>query len=431
MGVTSSASQKVTGVVSYRRDACRLCATKRLELVYPIGPIALSDAYRSDAESALLTPRVNADVFWCESCGHVQQLDVVHPEVLWGNFLYESGASKQMRRHLHNISGTLKSKANLVPGDLVVDVGSNDGTFLRYFQEMGLEIQGVDPAKEIAQKASGNGIPTEASELSSEVAQRVITRSGHAQLVTAFNVFGHVDDLETFMKSISVLTKENGYFAFECQYLPKIIANQLTATFFHEHISHHSLTPLVSFFRPFGFSLIDAWTVDVQHGSIVGVAQKNPDAKPTLRLGKLIALEEQRSRSVFSDFLSLRTSVGRARSHIQRYLKEVSSKHTVNVGVGASRSLPTLMRQFELEGYHEFLVDSNANKIGKFEPSSGLEINRVEVVRAKRVAAATLFAWVPGREIIRRNKDFVASGGSFLRLCPKPAIINRHGTFHV
>ena len=111
-----------------------------------------------------------------------------------------------------------------------------------------MRVLGVDPAKEIARKATNSGINTIADFLSIGLADKITSRYGQAKLVTAFNVFAHTDDLEGMVKSIRSLLSPDGIFVFEVSYLQNIIDDMLLGTFFHEHLSHHSVKPLIRFF---------------------------------------------------------------------------------------------------------------------------------------------------------------------------------------
>ena len=158
-------------------------------------------------------------------------------------------------------------------GSLIIDIGSNDGSLLRPFQEKGYEVLGIDPAREIAHKATQSGIKTLPELFTFDIATQIRDSKGKASVVTAFNVFAHADNMAQMADGISHLLSKEGVFVFEFQYLVDIIDKMLLGTIFHEHMSHHSLLPMIKFLDNHGMEIIDLERNNIQHGSIVGTAQ--------------------------------------------------------------------------------------------------------------------------------------------------------------
>jgi len=126
----------------------------------------------------------------------------------------------------------------------VIDIGSNDGSLLKPFQETGCRVLGIDPAREVAQRANDRGIETIPALMSLDLARRIREKYGTAHAVCAFNVFAHADDLGEMVDAVRTMLAPDGLFYFEAQYLLDIIDGVLIATIFHEHMSHHSVKPL-------------------------------------------------------------------------------------------------------------------------------------------------------------------------------------------
>ena len=141
-------------------------------------------------------------------------------------------------------------------GSLVVDIGSNDGSLLLPFKEAGHRVLGIDPAREIAAQATRAGIETIPEVVSLRLARELRERHGAAHVVCMFNAFAHADDLGEVADSIRTLLAPDGVFVFEAQYLLDVIDGVLIATIFHEHMSHHSVKPLIGFLERHGLELI-------------------------------------------------------------------------------------------------------------------------------------------------------------------------------
>src|SRR5207244_4512592 len=156
---------------------------------------------------------------------------------------------------------------------LDVDMGSNDGSLLRPFKLAGHRVLGIDPAREIARRATESGIETIPELMSAELARKIREERGPAEIVCAFNAFAHADNLGEMVDGIRIMLGADGLFFFEVQYLLDIIDGMLIATIFHEHMSHHSVAPMVRFLDRHGLELIDVERVPIQHGALIGSAQ--------------------------------------------------------------------------------------------------------------------------------------------------------------
>ena len=206
-------------VKATRRTTCRLCDSPKVERVVELAPIPLSENYTTDPETAKQAERFPVDVYMCAECGHVQQLDVIDPEYLWASYTYYSGEAKGMPEHFRQMAERMLAAAAPPPGSLVIDIGSNDGSLLKPFKERGLRVLGVDPAKAAAERAIAAGVPTEIALMSLPLAERIRAVHGPAQIVSAFNVFAHADDLGAMADCVRILLAPDGLFFFEAQYL--------------------------------------------------------------------------------------------------------------------------------------------------------------------------------------------------------------------
>ena len=169
----------------HRRADCRLCHSSAVEVVVPLAPIpvatpnvgAATVAGRSELAAALAP----LDLYLCRDCGHLQLLDVINPEVQYNNFAYTTAISLGLTEHFGRMADAVIAHAGLAPGDLVVEVGSNDGTLLRFFKERGMSVLGIDPARAIAAAATAAGIETIALFFTDELAAQIRDERGPAR----------------------------------------------------------------------------------------------------------------------------------------------------------------------------------------------------------------------------------------------------------
>ena len=232
----------------HRRETCRLCGSRDVTLVFGLEPTPPANAFVSESELDREQERFPLDVFFCESCGHVQLLDVVDPRVLFENYVYVSGTSPVFVKHFEDYAADVVARFAPPQDKLVLDIGSNDGTLLSFFKAAGYPVLGVDPAKDIAASATAKGIETKADFFSPAFAQAVRAERGPAAVITANNVFAHIDDLGGVADGVRTLLADDGVFVFEVSYLVDVFEKTLFDTIYHEHLAYHSVRPLIPFF---------------------------------------------------------------------------------------------------------------------------------------------------------------------------------------
>ncbi len=225
----------------HRRKTCRLCNGGRLTRVLELAPTPPANAFVSREELSRPQPSFPLDVFFCEDCRHVQLLDVVDPSILFENYVYVSGTSPSFVAHFEQYAKGILDQFKPAPGSLVLDIGSNDGTLLRFFQQAGMKVQGVDPARNIAEEATRKGINTMAAFFSPKLAAEIRAQQGPASVITANNVFAHIDNLEAIVEGIRTLLAPGGVFVFEVSYLVDVFEHiAVLTTIYHEHLDYHS-----------------------------------------------------------------------------------------------------------------------------------------------------------------------------------------------
>ncbi|HEV8409462.1 MAG TPA: methyltransferase domain-containing protein, partial [Gemmatimonadaceae bacterium] len=237
---------------------CRMCAGTDLYQFLDLGVTPLADDFRIAGSAGTPVARYPLAVNMCETCGLAQLGVVVAPEALYQHdYPYESSTTAAGRAHWARFAASVTTKLALPERSLVVDVGSNVGVLLSAFRDRGMRIQGVDPAPNIVDLAVASGIPTECAFFDAGAARQIVARLGHASVITATNVFAHVDDLSGFMGAVDSLLDETGLLIVESPYFANLIAYNEYDTIYHEHLSYISIRPLDRFVRGFGMEICD------------------------------------------------------------------------------------------------------------------------------------------------------------------------------
>ncbi|MFM8457970.1 MAG: methyltransferase domain-containing protein, partial [Chthoniobacterales bacterium] len=284
----------------------------------PMRPTPIADDYVPADKFVAGTPLYPIDLHLCRSCGHLQLLTVISPEILFGKYTYRSGLSVSLLTHFRSMVEELVPLADLSAGDLVVDIGSNDGSLLGIFKEHGMRVAGVDPAQHIAAEATSRGLPTMAGYMDEAMAARIVAEHGPAKLVTANNVFAHADDLAGMARGIRDVLAPGGWFTFEVSYLPDILDRLLFDTVYHEHLSYHAVAPMDRFLRANGMALVDAKLVGSKGGSIRGIARRLEDAgnERSEFLHELFRREEAAQLSTLRPYHDFTARISKAKANL-------------------------------------------------------------------------------------------------------------------
>lgn len=422
----STASNVPSSHGIYRRQTrCRLCHSSDLKLVTPLEAIPVAEKYADTRDLASRVPLVPIDIFMCGACRGVQIADVIDPEYLWSSYTYWSGQTPAIVQHFEEFAAEIKARFFPEPANFVIDVGSNDGSLLKAFRSRGFSVLGVDPATELAAHATRQGVETFPQPLTLELARRIRAERGPADLVTAFNVFAHADDMFGLGQSIAALLGENGLFAFEVQYLQDIVDKNLLGTIIHEHLNHYSVTTLVTFLKQFSLELISVKRVSIQKGSIIGIAQPSGGRnKPDGSVAAILAEEKRRNLTSFEAIEGFGRSISAMRDKVAAALDVVSAKNGGDVvGYGAARSGPTFMYQLGLAERLAYLLDDHPQKVGKFSPGNGVQVHPTKELSRKQPACAVILAWIHYKTIIGKHIDYLRAGGSFLVLYPEVVLV--------
>ena len=202
-----------------RKTTCRLCNSSSLDHVLPILPSAIGDAFVSKEHLAEEQGIFPLDCYLCLDCGHLQNLDVVDPDVLFRTYTYRTSVSLGLVEHFRKYAEACVRELGIPAGSLVVEIGSNDGSLLKAFRSHGMRVQGIDPARDIANEATAAGVPTLPDYFTSTIASRIRAESGPAALFCANNVFAHIDNLPDIVDGIRIVLADDGVFVFEVSYI--------------------------------------------------------------------------------------------------------------------------------------------------------------------------------------------------------------------
>ncbi len=408
------------------REDCRVCGSRRIRQVLSLGKTPLANEFVRREEVGKPQDRFPLDVNQCEACGHVQLADVVDPERLFRNYVYVSSTASSFVEHFRRYAEEVIQRAQLQPGSKVLEIGSNDGTFLRWFREAGMTVLGVDPAEAIAAEASRQGIRMVPEFFDLALARRLREQGWEVSVVAANNVFAHVDDLHDLLEGVACLLRPDGLFVFEASYLLDVVGKGLFDTVYHEHLSYHSVKPLVGLFERHGMELIDVVRVETHGGSIRGLAKKRGAAwRRQSRVEELIALEQACELYDVATYTRFAERNQGLKEKLAGLLFELKANGKQVAGYGAPAKATTLMFHFGIGSEAlDYIVDDSPWKQGLYTPGHHIPIVDSSYLydEGKRPDYLLILAWNFAGGIIERHRAFRESGGRFIVPLPEVEI---------
>ena len=432
-GGSAPSPQPPAFAVLRRRSDCRLCGSEQLRQALSLGMTPLANEFVPASDRGKPQDQFPLEICLCERCGHVQLRDVVDPQRLFRNYVYVSSTSPVFVEHFRRYAQALLHLADLAPGSTVVEIGSNDGALLQCFKDAGMRVLGIDPARAIAAQASGRGVSTLPEFFTSALAKRLSAQGWAADVIAANNVFAHADDLHDIAEGVARLLKPEGVFVFEVSYLLDVVEKTLFDTIYHEHVSYHTVRPLVGFFQRHGLELIDTIRVDTHGGSLRGIVKRRggrlppPLAQsPGRGVEELIRLERARGLDRPEAYERLAQTIQQRKAELVGLLRQLRSTGKRIVGFGAPAKATTLLFAFGIEpGMLECIVDESPWKQGLYSPGHHLPVVAPDILYdgARRPDYALMLAWNFAESIMSRHRAFLERGGHFI--VPLPTVMVR------
>ncbi|MCF8196781.1 MAG: class I SAM-dependent methyltransferase [Polynucleobacter sp.] len=409
------------------RNTCRLCDAEDLELVLPILPSPIGDAFVPESRLAEEQQMFPLDTYLCLACGHLQNLDIVNPDILFRDYTYKTSASLGLVEHFKNYAKSVITDLAIKPGSLVVEIGSNDGSLLKAFKSNGMRVVGVDPAVAIAEVATSEGVPTIPDFFTPEIAQQLLEKNGPASLFCANNVFAHADNIRDIVKGIRALLSSDGVFVFEVSYVPDMVDKLVFDTIYHEHVSHHALIPLEKFFNILDMTLFSVQRVPTKGGSIRAFAQplstgKRPKENLMVEMFKDESLRGFEKPQIYRKFYE---DIDSRKQETLSYIKNAISEGKTVAAYGASTTTTTLLYHFELESCIKYIFDDNPVKFSTYSPGAHIPVLNSDEIYTLKPDVILILAWQYADLIIKRHIEYLSKGGSFLIPLPEMKVIKR------
>ena len=387
-------------------DKCQVCNSSKLNLILDLGHQPLCDSLL--AKEMLNQPETTYPLrmFWCEECS-LAQLDycvdgsvVFHPD-----YPYRTGVTKELVEYLNGMSSSLISKYNLKHDDLVVDLGSNDGTLLMGFKEHGIKVLGVEPTN-IAKLANQNGIETVQEFFTMDIANEIKNKYSEASIVVATNMFAHMASIGEVVSGIETILKDDGVFVFENHYLLDVIQGGQFDTIYHEHLRTYSLKSLIKLFSYYDFTITDVERGSRYGGNIRVHVTKGKNRPVSENVTALLNLEENSDLYKLETYRKFAERVKKAKKDFMNFLLKIKDDGKTIVANSCPGRSVTLLNYYGVDAdLIPYIAEQPTSlKLGMFLPGKLIPVVNNEILIKEQPDYVILLAWHYAEPIMEQLK---------------------------
>lgn len=360
----------------------------------------------------------------CLDCGLLQLLGVIDPEIIYRDYLYETSISIGLVEHFRRYGEDVLSRLKPPENSLVIDIGSNEGALLRAFKNGGMRVLGIEPAREIAQRATESGVESIPDFFNTRLALEVKHKYGPARIITANNVLANVDDLSGMIEGIRELLAPDGVFVFETGYMVDLIQNTVIDNVYHEHLCYFSVKSLAKLFDLHGMELIEVDRVPTKGGSIRGMAQLINGARTlSHNVTELKTLESELGFDRLGAFKAFASRVETIKEQLVKLITDLKGQEKTIAGYGASVGVTTLLYYLDIGNVLSYLVDDNPTKHNMYSPGHHLPVLPSEQIYERKPDYVLILAWRYADRIMTKHRDYTNQGHHFILPLPSIEVI--------
>ena len=356
------------------------------------------------------------DLNFCKQCSNSQLSVAVPSKKMFNNYVYQSSTSKQFRDHFEEIARELKIECNLNKKSLVVDIGSNDGIFLKPLKDIGINAIGIEPAKNISKIANSKGLNTLTEYFSQKTVKKIINEYGKADIVTAFNVFAHSDGLKEILNNTEKVLKKDGEFIFEIQYLLRTINDLTFDNIYHEHFNYWCLLSILNFFEGSELKVYKVKEVDTHGGSLRVYTTKNKNKRQHKSINQYIELEKKFKLDKIETYYKFAKDIENIKHNSLKKINSIISENKKIIGYGAPAKATTVLNYFGINSDHfEYIVDDNHLKHNLYVPETGIKIIESDTINPDDYDFVLVLAW-NFFDSIKKQQKKLFNKSSFIKL---------------
>ena len=401
---------------------CRICESK-IKKIIDFGKIALVGNFLKKKVSQ---KKYKISLNYCVSCKHVQISEKLNPNLLFKNYLWETGISKSnihlLRDHLQKLK-----KFGINKKSKVLEIASNDGSFIKILKKkFNCFVIGVDPAKNLAKKANKKSIFTINNYFDYKLSYFLKEKYNKFDYIFARNVIAHIKEPNNVFKGIDNLLKDNGIFVLEVPHLLNILNNNQYDNIFHEHIGFHSLKSIQDLCKANNLKVFDIDKIDSQGGSIrCFISKQTSNQIISSNVSLMSKIEKKSNLFLNSNLKMFKNKILKHSKSLHKLIARLKNKKKKISVYGASGKGQALLQFSKMNNnLIDFVFDKSKLKQGLYTPGTNIKIKNPKYISRKNVDYLLILSWNIKKEIIKQEKKFLKNGGKFIIPFPQPKIIS-------
>ena len=401
---------------------CQISNSKNLDSLIFLGYLPPVNTLRKIGTTLEEEISFPAELLYCKKSKLAQLGCIVDKEILFPyTYPYTSSTTRILRENFADLYKDTKEMINLKKKDLIIDIGSNDGNLLSNFKD-NHRVLGVTPEK-IGRLAIKKGIPTIIDYFNNKTVKKILKKNGKAKIITATNVFAHIDNINNIVKNIIKTLDTDGIFISESHYLLPLIKTVQYDTIYHEHLRYYSLQSLNYLFKKHNLEIINTKEISTHGGSIRVYAAR----KGKYKVSKNVKLQLQKENKNLNkkSFNQFKKNVVNSKIKLFNIINKLKKNNKTIFGVGAPSRASTLINYLGLDqDIIDCVLEINGSyKIGNYIPGTKIPILNENILTQKKPSYLLLFSWHIKDELKKnlRRKGFK---GKFIIPLPYPKIEN-------
>lgn len=381
-------------------EKCRICNSDKLIPYLDLGALPLSNNLANSADDPIHEQRFPLKVLFCPRCGLSQLSIVIPPEELFSNYVYRSSISQGYKDHCREMARDLRRKFNLTEDSFHIDIAGNDGALIHEFKDViGLKSLNIDPAENLIGINEAQGIRIFKTFWGIDAAKHLINTSWpKADVITATNVFAHVDNVREFLLAVKMVMKPKGVLILEFPYLIDFIENKEFDTIYYEHLSYFSIYPLSLLCQELGLTIMSVEKFQIHGGSVrvtVGFGRQDNSVSQFIH-------QERQNYGKIERYYQFAEDVHLTINAFKTGLKSISGQVA---GFAASAKGNTLLNVCGItNGEFNYIVDQTPEKIGKFSPGTRIPIFGLDHLIDNPPDYLVILSWNFQKEIVEKCK---------------------------
>ena len=405
---------------------CRFCHSLLEDTFVNMGNSPLANSYLSEKQLNTVEKFYPLHTYVCPKCLLVQLEEFESPEQIFGDYAYFSSYSDTWLRHAQKYTDLMIDKFGFNSQSQVIEIASNDGYLLQYFQAKQIPVLGIEPAANVAKIAEKKGITTLVKFFSVETAKELGNQGNLGDLILGNNVLAHVPDLNDFVAGMKLVLKKKGIFTMEFPHLLQLINQNQFDTIYHEHFSYFSFLAVDKIFAAHGLTLFDVEEL-ATHGGSLRIYGKHRENKDILFQSSVMQLKEKEIKAgldKIETYLGFSEKVKQIKRNLLAFLIDAKERGKSIVGYGAPAKGNTLLNYCGIRtDFIDYTVDRSPYKQGLFLPGTHIPIYHPDKIRESKPDYVLILPWNLKDEIMQQIGYIREWGGKFVVSVPQVEVI--------